>query len=123
MVILPSTGHPSDERVQRVALDREPDVFGRVGPARVLVEVPGAFDVWRTFAEDREWSRPEDRFTIGGHPRGQIAQNPALVLIDGAVAAQRNVQEQVSVLADDVHEVLMMVSADLYLCSSKVARR
>src|SRR6185312_6022217 len=56
----------------------------------------------RTFPKDSPRAGAEQGLAVEPHPGGELSQKLALILIDAAVAAQRDAQQQIAVLGDDV---------------------
>ena len=88
----------------RFALGGETDVVRAVGGA-AFVEHAAHFP-GRTFAGNFPRAGAEDGFAVDFHPLGQSFQKGGFVFVNRAVAARRDVHQQVAVLAHDVAEHL-----------------
>ena len=94
-------GPAESKGVQGVALGRKPDFLGIV--LEILLEV-AAFDLDRAFAVNQPGARAEDRFAVDGVPLGELLEHLLDLGIERAVRALHHVEQEISVLADVVHQ-------------------
>jgi len=92
------------EGVEEVAFGGEADVRGGVGALLVFGKAPVVGEVLCALAEDAEGACAVDGFPVGGDPGGEGFEKGELILVDGAVAADGDGEEQVTVFADHVDE-------------------
>src|SRR5579875_281198 len=103
LALLRPSHHPY---VQDLSLFREPDVRGVQAACCALVEGCGIAHIRGAFSEDGERSRAVDAFAMHLHPCRELLQKGVFVLIDGSIATQGNVQQEVAVFTDNVDQRL-----------------
>ena len=89
---------------QPLVLGREADVLPREGEI-VVVELPIDY-LGRTFAGDAPRPRAVDRFAVDLQPAADLAQERLLLVRDRAIRLGADVQQQTTVLADDVDQMM-----------------
>ena len=96
-----------EDRVERLALFREANVFGPVNGFNLSSEnIPRRRRLGRSFAELAPWPGGENRLAVALRPGRDPVDDGLFLLVDRAVAAHRNVEQQVAVLGDDVGQHL-----------------
>ena len=100
-----SLGRPVQRNcIEDVALGGEPHI-GNVAAVEETILLDHIADLagW-SLAVDFPWPRSEDTLTIDCHPRGQILEDLAFPIINRSVATQGDIQQEIAILADDVHQ-------------------
>src|SRR5215204_5862342 len=97
--------------VERLLPARKAEVLSRPRDRGLLEGSP--FRVGRSFAGDLPGAAAEDAFSVGSHPRLHAVQQMEAFVVQGAVGSLGDVQQQVAVLADDVHQHLENVPRGL----------
>src|ERR1035438_2883456 len=64
----------------------------------------GAGTPGRPLAGNLPWPGRVDRLAIDGHPGAELVQESEFIVVRPAMAGQRNVQQQIAVLADDIYQ-------------------
>ena len=91
--------------INHVAFRGEPEVLRRVRLGLCIVE--SAFDDGRwALAKYRPWARPIDCFSVDLQPAAHFPESRPGLLRDRTVRTGPDVNQQVSVLADDVRQLL-----------------
>ena len=100
-----SLARPGQKRgVQDVAIPDEAEIAaGKRMLPPVVDELARA--VGLALAVNAPRARSVNAFAVHVHPPGQSFEELQFILIDRAVAADRDVQQQIAVLADDIHQL------------------
>src|ERR1035441_6106299 len=97
--------HAQYNHIECFVFGRKANVLGGERFAFAFAEIAHLdrrrFGRW-TFAENFPRARAEYTFFVHVHPRGDALQHGFLLVINRAVATNRNVQQQITVFTDDV---------------------
>src|SRR5579859_4690954 len=94
-------GTSQRHRVKRALIDREADVLGGEGAHLLLAELARTH-LGRAFARHAPGAAAEDGFAIAAGPAADLFDDLALLGIDGAIAADRDTEQQIAVFRDHV---------------------